>query len=344
MAFATTVVYWPGARQFSTMPKWSVLAVGLALALCVLREVRLPIGAWMLAVYSVLSMLWAPLPLDAVNRELQLVMALAAVAIGAELEWGQLERVLVWMSFGVGLSGLIALAEMFGFKSVYLIQITVPSGLFGNRNVMAEAALPLLVWTMLTRRWLLAGMLALAALLPVSRAVIGAIGLVAALGLWRQGWRLIAAAIPMLMAVAVGYAWTGSGGDGLRLDIWLDSVQGSSMWGRGIGQYYGLFPLNATHIETLTNRVEHAHNEWIELGFELGLPGLACAAVACWEIAVGKWCWQSYCLLAVAIDSCFGFPLREPTSVLVVGLLAGSLWTHNVQLRRWKFASTAANV
>lgn len=331
LGLALALAYWPGTRQFATMPRWCLLGTGAALLLWALPKAKLPSWLWALFAYAVLSVMWAPLSWDWANRIVQAVMLVSCFAIGTSAK--AIESTMFWTSIGLAMSGVIATAELSGFTSVYLLQITVPSGLFGNRNILAETAMPLLAWACIRKRWGLAVPLALATFLPMSRSVMLSCAVTLAVYAWVE-WRsrvgLVAIA---LVSGFIAWRWNIPGATEMRTAIWLDSLSEVPWWGHGFGQYYGLFPFHTFHIDTLTNRAEHAHNEWIELWFELGLPGLVCAGAGVWSLVSGPHRWQSYCLLALAIDSCFAFPLREPMLVFVAALLAGSLWAEHVRVR-----------
>jgi O-antigen ligase len=121
--------------------------------------------------------------------------------------------------------------------------------------------------------------------------------------------------------------------DDPRRYIWEDaSYAASRYWpvGAGIGTFDEVFQVDES-LENLTLRTAgRAHNDYLELAIEAGLPGLALAAI--WVMLIGWLSWRarhssqrwaawagSAFLLAIALQSVTDYPLRSQTILAFAG-------------------------
>jgi len=121
--------------------------------------------------------------------------------------------------------------------------------------------------------------------------------------------------------------------DDPRRYIWDDaSYTASRYWpaGAGIGTFDEVFQVDES-LENLTKRTAgRAHNDYLELAIEAGLPGLALAGL--WIVLVGWLSWRarhssqrwaawagSAFLMAIALQSITDYPLRNQTILAFAG-------------------------
>ncbi|MDX1437107.1 MAG: O-antigen ligase family protein [Anaerolineales bacterium] len=172
-----------------------------------------------------------------------------------------------------------------------------PNVVAGNLVLLLPLAisLPLFAWRELSkglRMLAVASALAMTAILVLSQARGGALAMTAVLGLlatlrWRRGWLVLAAAGLGLVALVrlVGMAEIASffsarlalGGLAGRQEIWsraLLIIRDFPLTGIGMGSFTevvdALYPL--FHLEP--GKVAHAHNLFLQVAVDLGVPGL----------------------------------------------------------------------
>lgn len=138
----------------------------------------------------------------------------------------------------------------------------------------------------------------------------------------------------------------GDVGSDLRFSIWgpiLDLARHYFPFGSGPGSFANVYQIAEPYSMLIPNYLNQAHNDWLQLGMEMGLPGLlfASCAVAAFAVALGRVlranpsAGQS-CQLALigattlvvlAAGSFADYPLRTPALASVVILAA--LWLTN---------------
>ena len=118
-----------------------------------------------------------------------------------------------------------------------------------------------------------------------------------------------------------------------RLYIWEDaaySIERHWPLGSGMGTFEDVFQVDES-LENLTQRrAGRAHNDYIEIAIEAGLPGLL--LVAFWAVFIGFCSWRarlshyrwlgwsgSAFMLAVALQSITDYPLRNQTLLALAG-------------------------
>lgn len=253
----------------------------------------------------------------------------AAFCIGSSLR--DLRAVYCGLGLALGVSGVIAIAQMFGFAGIY--QYSVPGGLFINGNVMAEIAVLVLVGAVAERMWWLIPLVMPAALLPMARGPI--LALLVALVLWARCRLVIfgvvaATALTAAVSLFTGYRMASVGE---RLGLWIDTLSGVNFVGHGIGSFHAAFPGFARHTNLLIGRPEHAHNDLLEFVFEVGLCGAALAVLLFALSLVGGRDSDRLVLVAFGVEAMFGFPFHMPLTAFVVALAAGRVCSDGADLR-----------
>jgi O-antigen ligase len=129
-------------------------------------------------------------------------------------------------------------------------------------------------------------------------------------------------------------------GEDLRLPVWssiVDAMGHYFPWGSGIGSYEQAYQV-LEPAELLRPRYSnHAHNEWLEIAFTAGLPGLVLLAAA--ALLLGWAAWRSFrgsgastvfnrlgvlALFMLAIASTPDYPVRTP--ILSAMLALAAIW------------------
>lgn len=174
--------------------------------------------------------------------------------------------------------------------------------------------------------WIIAFGCLPALILSHSRSAFVALGLCAALCSWRRWhWRALLVAPVLLGAVFIGspQKWIQSGSMHDRNLLWRDTIDGLTTFGSGIGSFYSTFPKYASRLDTQQIQPWHAHNDILELGFELGVPGiilvLVLGGLVFWRAGEP----EKSVLVALGVIAMFGFPLHTPATAFLFGAVAG---------------------
>lgn len=310
LGFGAAVAFWPGWLSAATAPRWALLAAGVPFV----RGIHAPLlGAQALPLLGIVcgwmaaSLLWTPDTLFGCHEAFHLLI-LVGVALAASAV-SDISGVLVATAWGVAISSLLAIAQVFGWSPVE--QVTVPSGLFYNKALLAEAAAPLIVWAALSRRWYLAATLLPALALTQSRAAIVAAVCGAILSRPRLAkWLLPALGVGLLVALTDINLYSAVA----RAEIWATTIAGMSVLGHGIGSFSAVYPW-----------WNHAHSDLLQIGFELGIVG---TAGLCGFFAValkGPASPVRIALAVAAVEAIVSFPLHQPMAGFLAFLLAGHL-------------------
>jgi hypothetical protein len=328
LAFVVAIALWPSAPGGALVLRWCVLA----LFLCVMFVLRMPerqamtpghICGLALMIWGFASLSWTIQIFDGANEFLQWeLVAVPAFLFGATVL--SLREVYIGLSLGVSVSTVFAIFQTLGYHPV--IEVASPAGLFANRDPMAEIAALIVIGCMASRIWWAVPGPLLAVALVGERTAIAALALTGLAWLFMRH-RMVAIAIALFIAIPGG-AYVATHGTavsslGDRAAFWQDTVDGLTVTGRGIGSFFAAYPQHLDHfIETQSLRPDHAHNDFLEAAFELGIPG-ALLLAALFVIAIGRLDGpESYVILGLGILCLAVFPLHYPAT-LFLGALAG---------------------
>lgn len=338
--FALMVAYWPGIAGAATTPRWDIAAL-LAVALFFAPPVRMTTAHWLglvLIGWMALSLLWndggSDGRYDGVQELIQLVVIGIAFAVGSTMTD---TRALFWgAAIGIGVNSVFAVAQWSGWGG-HLIDVLDgnPAGLFFNRDrLAAAAALVALGLVALPRGWLALPLIAPSLILAPSR------------GAWLAlvaGWFVLASARVRWMigiAGAVTIAWvTLRGFDSSasqRVMIWQDTIANLNFFGHGLGSFREDFIrfAHAFNITAQDSRPENAHNEFLWLDFEGGIPAVGLGvlfALAIWFAGDGR---ADRAVLAGMFVLCLvAMPLHDPATVVLVAVVAGNIAGAGARLR-----------
>jgi O-antigen ligase len=328
----------PGLREYATAAKWSFLAVSVALAVCFV-EVRMTkchwIGLWLL-VWATLTLLWAPVTVDALQGLAWLFVLAGAFVLGSAASSMAPLYTVAGFALLPSLIGLF-LVRFFGLH-IPLVNIDSTAGTFGNSNFAGEAAALIassgLAATKLRKN--IPNFIPLAVLgLSLCRGGLVGFGLMGAIRLWRVS-RLSVVALALIAAFALGLTLENAAKREAivqRTLIWRDAFDGLTVLGRGVGQYRAVVPEYGHRLSALSLNTEHAHNDALEVAFELGLPGLV---LLVWFFATAirqGMAAERYVLGSALVAGLFGFPLFEPVTGFLIAVVAGHCARARVCLR-----------
>jgi O-antigen ligase len=323
LSFLVAALFVPGLSGAATTPRWALLSIVVPFLLP--KRVVLTPGHWavfLLLLWCACSLTWTADPYGGTRSLWHLVLFAGLFCAGAAMT--TLRPVYIGMALGLGLSSAAAIAQ-YGFGWNGVDQYNMPGGLFINPNFMAEVACLVLVALVAERLWLYVPLVLPAALLPQARGAL--LGLICALVLWTRNRLVMGLAVAGLIG---GVLWTFQGGHRIasvqeRFAIWRDAAEQLRPFGNGIGSFYLLYPASAKRTDTLHQRPDHAHNDYLEAAFELGIGAGLLFAVWGFALALGRDRTAALVLTAFLVMAVFGFPLHMPASMFLVALVAGRL-------------------
>lgn len=271
--------------------------------------------------YAALTIGWSH-KLDGLDALIKLIVIAEAFWLGSKLD--DLRPIIIGFGLGIWVN-----------SAVYLFGIDVshaslgPAGLFVNSNAMGWIAGLVLVAVCAHRLWWLVPGILPAFIMAQCRGAFVAVAGAFVVWVWSKS-KLTAIGISASVLAGVGAL---AGGTSVidRMEMLSAVVHHLSWMGSGLGSFYTLYPLLHPGTEVMNIRPEHLHNDWLEIAFETGSIGFACAM-----LFVGIT--RSITLAALFITACFGFPLHMAATAVLGGIVAG----HAVRHRRSVWGDIAA--
>jgi hypothetical protein len=330
LGLAVTSAYWPWLWSPAMSPKWIALSV-LSCGLLLYRNERIPftaahlVGAALLG-WAALSVTWSQVPLYSLNA-LWLTAILPAVCFCLGSQTPQLRPLFLGAGLGMAASSAVAIGQLAGWIDWQTINL--PSGLFLNKNFMAEAAALVLIWLIAEQVWWLAVLVMPAIALANARGALLALGVGLALLWWRKRSPVTAGLLGVTVGLFIMATLNHTAATTTeRLDIWADASDGIGMFGTGIGSYGFM-----SHLALPDGHAMHAHNDVLELVYELGMIGLGLGALFVWELR-GPLNSARLVLIVFAVEACFAFPSHLPATMAIAALAAGHAVRDRVVVRR----------
>lgn len=313
------LIYWPYIYAPATSPRWAFLAVTLPLLIKTVQWTTLHLIGLLFLVWSTLSLLWTSNVYDGLDDLIHFTIIAEAFLVGACLT--DLKQLFI----GLGIS--ICASSAF-------VLLGVSEALYVNFNILAETALIVIVGLWVYKQyWLIIGLLPSLAW-SYSRAAI----LIATIMFFGWLWKksrfislLVLLAFVILLFVGVYYGEEiGSLRFRYRFDtvqerliLWRDTILGLNWLGHGIGSYYSTFPFFST-FDTLVARPKYAHNDLLQIIFELGVAGALLIITFCWQVLKSQQI-ERYVFVAFIGISCFSFPLYLPVTAFVAAVVCGHI-------------------
>ena len=284
IGFLLAIAFDPYSWTGATSLRWALLAITLP-GLCLISlpnnfDLTKLLGIGFIA-WAAISLTWSPNQWDAYGTFIQLLIIAAAFVYGNRVS--SLKPIFTGLAIGVTVSAAILLSPTLqGLTSGSPVS-TYPHGLWGNRNMMGEiAVLSALGCLAYGRYWFIPGLLpAIFYYKPEimsgvpSRGAVGALMAGICVWLWPRSKvlsGLLAAALLIGGTAALGFG-NRFGPVYERLEVWQAVLHGVTLRGNGLGSLYTLAPYLTDIFDTTMRRVDHAHNEFIEILFELGVIG-----------------------------------------------------------------------
>lgn len=355
--FALMAAYWPWANA-ATSPRWLVLVAALFLLplLPLDRNWQPPALTWLhllggaFILWAWASWLWSAAPYDTMGRLTEITIYTGIFILGSWLP--NLRAFWIGAALGIGVSSVLVILDVAGL--IEYAQKSRPSGLFVNGLYLAEAAALVLVanWR---NAWGKGPGLALVApsllLVWLPRGPLLALSACGLAWLWKRSRRIAGVAMVLLL-VASGVALMhrpDSASD--RLAMWSDALHHLTLFGHGFGTYAHLAPLIGELYDPGIRVETHPHNLFVEIAFELGLPGALLATAFCIVALVPGRCRPVIC--AFLIEASLGFAFSLPSTgapfVLACGHACRDLrsWRHALghgrdRLSRWVHGERSA--
>lgn len=327
--FFLTVLVVPGFPAGALVGRWALLAA--AAAFLFFRCELSPWG-WALLAYLGLAAWIAPVGYEASNLYCHAAMFVVVYAYASGMK--DLRRVAIGLGLGFAVNSAVTVAQHFIDLS-WIPQITPDGGLYFNRNIASEGAAMALAMVVGYRLWWL-----VPGILPTlafgSRAPVLALGVVGAMAIWRKSKLLavLAATVPTIIAVTWLQFHGVSGGKApwlqdlwQRVGTWYDGARGFTILGQGLGSWIVNFPLYQHSSNALQLRWENAHNDVVQIIFELGVVGAVLVIAGLWRLLLSPRAPEYYCLCVFVLCGGVGFPLYEPVSGALAAACAGVLFS-----------------
>lgn len=328
---AITLAYLPWMAD-AMLPKWILIWLAAVLAGSRLAFVRwtpdvLDYALLALVGWASLSLLWTPDQAGAAGGWLRAVPLVLLLIALRRIDAG----LLGWPLVTAAALAVIG-AGVFTERCTFAPAVTIPwpcylaHGGFGNENFVTEwlvVAVPLL-W--ISAPWLLPFV---AAYLLFNGSVIE-FGVLFVLALWWcrpiSFYRRVALSwLIALAALAISVSTFAQISLGTRADLALNTFAGwlaAPLWGHGFASFQSAYPWFADSVRLfIPYSVEAhslpgaAHNDWLQLAFELGLIGLGLA------VFIVRLAWSrgelGWALILLAILMGGGFPLQHPAMALL---------------------------
>ena len=149
------------------------------------------------------------------------------------------------LAFGIGVNTLLLPIEHWWPNLIFMTNPLIPSGLFVNYDMLGESALLVSLGLMSQRLWWPLVMTIPPILFVESRSTALAIAIVSFLYCWDTGAKRFAA-LATIAAGCLGSIYTlyhiNDGSVGLRLAMYMDTIDGLTRWCHGPGSFFSLYP------------------------------------------------------------------------------------------------------
>jgi len=329
-------LFWTGFAESSNTPKWIFLSAFIPFLLIGKDFPKFKIGG-LFILSCVPVFFWSISTFDTVYRFWILSILALCFVYGSTLDDAGIRRNIVGFAWGMAISAAIAVCQstdgfvLIGWRGIdaghwfHVTQSAPPGGLFINKNVMGEASLLAFVGAVCVRHWWPLPFLAVGLYLSNSLGVYVAGGIVGLFWIYQRS-RLTAVALVALGLWAMPWdAPTVAG----RMALYRNSVEAISANPFGYGAFWNAYPEfhnaavatpGVVYSESVRPRT--AHNDFLTLAVEFGLPTAVLFFLAFLSIPMGATVYVPVAFMALGL---FAFPLYLPSSVFMAGLCAGYL-------------------
>lgn len=335
--FFLTIFVIPGFPSGALVGRWGLLAVTCAF---LLFRCQLSWGAIALLAYLALMGYAAPVGFEALNLYCHAILLVILFCYAKQMI--DLRKVAIGTGLGMAVNSAFMVVQHFN-GLWWIPSLTPDGGLYFNHNMAGEAAGMILALVVGYRLWWL-----VPGILPTvyfgARSPLLGLGIAGFAWTWGKS-KLLATAILLLVPFGI-YAthpeyitqslggWTGPFTTMLnRFGTWDDAIHGFTVFGQGLGSWIVNFPLYQRHTSPLELRWENAHNDAIQIIFELGIVGAALCAAFVYRLAIAERRPEFYALVVFSVEGLFGFPLYTPVTGALAAVCAGYLFSRGRYLR-----------
>lgn len=317
-AFALAIFFVPAFPAAATAPRWALLAFTLP-ALCISRSLLRISGGHVLGAlfitWAAVTMLWTPERFDGYDTLFKFCLLGGAFYVGSTMT--TLRPVYIGAAIGLAISAAFMMAQLGGWDGV--AQTQRPGGLFLNRAFVGEFAALVLAGILAERVYWLAAIPGLCMALSFARAPL------LALAAGSFAFVRHPAVLAGLLLVAAGVLTIVRGPGAMlttRLNLWSDTAGALTFFGHGVGSFFTTFP---EFTEMRDTRWAFAHNDFLQIAYELGAPGIALYMALLGYVLSGDKHDARAVVIVFMACGLFGFPLYMPATGCLAALAAGYL-------------------
>lgn len=320
IAFIALVAFSPTMSQGASALRWSALAVIIAWMVY-----RLPVMRWSPAhlalsaflVMCALTGLWTDYPLDWVTGMGVWVLFAGCFAIAYERE--DTHEMFVGAAYGLLVNLAVAFGQMNGYS--FWGEFSPPGGTYSNRNVLSEIAVIVLVGLLAYGRNGLLWIPACVITLSWSRTALLALIAAGFVYLWQTQRKAAIGLVVLTLAATPLVIRHYPASVVERFEIWGVVAKQVTSLGAGVGSFAQNYPTISPG-QTMSMRPDNVHNDYLEIAYEAGVVGLVLFLIFICTVVVAR-SPVRYPMAAAAVCAFFNFPFHLPTTVLLLGGMAG---------------------
>ena len=323
--FAVAAAFVPGMYAAPFLPRWWAICLGLVFVPRLdprTVDERMLWAMGIIVVWSALTLLWSPALFGGAFALFCLGLFAVVAIAAANLKSQERDQILAAFGWGVVLSTAFGVAQKFGYQG--LPQSFPPGGLFYNPEVFAEAAAPIFVWALFSRRWTLTVCLGLGVAICHEHiasfiAIVGVICFVVR----PTKWQIALIALAILIGI-ISLA-TRPGSADTRLLYWATALRSLSFAGGGLGWWFQAHPFPFE---------EYVHSDLLQAGVEIGLAALLWPLVfvfAWHRSAAGRA--ERALLLACVLECVVSFALHMPATLFLCAVATGAVACRDAAVR-----------
>lgn len=311
-SFFLSICYVPFFYGGSTNVRWIYLALTTPLLVLLSKLNKftiLHLTGLLFFTWSIVTVLWSFNQYDSIDRLIQLLILTQVFVLGSRLE--SLKEIFAGLALGLG------------FSSLAVYYLNIPGGLYVNPNMLGDVAILTVIGLIVYKLWWFIP-LVLPNVFIGSRGVLLAGLTTLIMWVWSKSKFLaVSLTVPIFIASFLSYKFNIRLGSVVeRFDLWKDSLNGMSVIGQGIGSYHSAYPFFANLLDTFKYRAIYAHNDLLQIFFELGIVGGIIAIVFIGLLMKEK-CNEKYIICCFITLSLFSFPFHMPVSAFVLAIVAG---------------------
>jgi hypothetical protein len=321
------LIYIPATIGGAIQTGWILLSLTLPALLC-FRTIEWTWVHILLLAFFGYALVTFSIPVQGLFGLWLLSLAGMSIFLGSTLS--DLRPLYAGLAIGMGLNGALCVAQWLGYTGIF--QAVAPSGLFVNKNILAETTTLVLIAVLSERMWWAIPGLIPGIALTHHRGSLLALGICAIV--WLFGRSKLAAVATIAAGIVAGsFALNWDRGMSMqdRGHIWGDTIHALTWTGHGVGSFDTLYPKFAIRKDTFRDRPDHAHSDVLELVFEYGVATAAPVGAVAVALGGGTAAGARYVLLAFLVLGTVGFPLYLPCTaflglVCLGHLLRGNRW------------------